>query len=63
MIFWNSTGAVTGYGGYYYEELSWLALRLNFRFDHLFILLFRALEFHFPEKIYSNFKLTNKSNK
>ena len=36
MIYRNSTGAVTGYGGYHYEELSWLSLRLNFRFVILF---------------------------
>ena len=40
MIFRNSTGAVTGYGGYYYEQLSWLALRLNFRFVNILNILF-----------------------
>lgn len=28
----NATGEVTGYGGYYYEQLLWLSLRLNFRY-------------------------------
>ena len=40
MIFRNSTGAVTGYGGYYYEQLSWLVLRFNFRFVRPFLLKF-----------------------
>jgi len=39
MIFRNSTGAVTGYGGCGYEELAWLSLRLNFRYTpHNFFL-------------------------
>ncbi len=44
MIHRNSTGYVTGYGGYHYEELSWLAHRLNFRFVLILILVF------FPHK-------------
>ena len=31
QIYRNATGHVTGYGGVFYEELSWISLRLNFR--------------------------------
>ncbi len=30
-IFRNATGHVTGFGGFMYEQLVWLSLKLNFR--------------------------------
>jgi len=40
VIYRNSTGAITGYGGYHYEELSWIALSLNFRSVYISFIFF-----------------------
>lgn len=36
MVTRNANGEVTGYGGFAYEQLVWLSLRLNFRYIILY---------------------------
>ena len=52
-IFWNANGTAIGYGGYFYEELCWLSLSLNFRYlyalSYTFIIILLLKKFIFQK--------------